>query len=542
MKIKKEHLILACILLIGGIARIIKFEDPGMVMDTVAFSRLGKNLIEFGIYAFGENYNMGVFFPPGYPACIGIFNLVFDDLIFSAKLVSFVASSITIVLSYFIGKELYDKEAGLFAALVYALYPVILIISVDTYADALFFFLLMLSIYIFMVSLKKDKIYLHFLLGLSIAAAFLTRPEGLFVLMLPGLRLFGVFNGKIRFEKEYILKLVLIVLIFVLSISPYMLFLKDNTGKFSISGKANVSIILGELSSDRIYHDVVNAPDNLYDRAAFALNEDKTELRGWNKKDNLSLKEYLFKDPVAFLKKYLKNVMRQINTLMKLIIPIVLPLFFAFSNRDLFKVRTRLIFLVYPCIFFLMYPFFMIIEKQTLSIVLYLIFFSSGGFAIAGSMISDIAGHYGIEKNGAVNLLEKAIKPMIVALLVLSSLFYLKYSSFDKVPHPVEHERAGAYLMEHAGPEYEEINIMARKPYVNFYSGSRFTMMPYADIADVINFAKLYKVDYIVVDERALSRWDHYDELLELQKYSDQIELFYEENAGALIRLFKINK
>ena len=234
--------------------------------------------------------------------------------------------------------------------------------------------------------------------------------------------------------------------------------------------------------------------------------------------------------------------MRQINTLMKLIIPIVLPLFFAFSNRDLFKVRTRLIFLVYPCIFFLMYPFFMIIEKQTLSIVLYLIFFSSGGFAIAGSMISDIAGHYGIEKNGAVNLLEKAIKPMIVALLVLSSLFYLKYSSFDKVPHPVEHERAGAYLMEHAGPEYEEINIMARKPYVNFYSGSRFTMMPYADIADVINFAKLYKVDYIVVDERALSRWDHYDELLELQKYSDQIELFYEENAGALIRLFKINK
>jgi len=541
MKIKKEHLLLAFIVVIGVIARIIKLEDPGMVMDTVAFSRLGKNLIEFGRYAFGENYNMGVFFPPGYPACIGIFNLVLDDLILSAKLVSFVASSITIVLSYFIGKELYDKEAGLFAALVYALYPVILIISVDTYADALFFCLLLLSIYIFIVSLRKDRIYLHFLLGISIAAAFLTRPEGLFLMLLPGPRLFGIFNGKIRFEKEYFLKLVLITSIFLLSISPYMLFLKDNTGKFSISGKANVSIVLGELSSDREYHDVVNAPDNLYDRAAFALNEDKTELRGWNKKDNLSLREYLFEDPAAFLKKYLKNVMRQINTLIKLIIPIFLPLFFAFCNRDLFKERTRLIFLIYPGILFLMYPFFMIIEKQTLSIVLYLIFFCSGGFVISGTLISDIAGHYRIEKNRAVNVLEKAIKPMIVALLLLSSISYLKYSSFDKVPHPIEHERAGIYLQEHVSAEYEEINVMARKPYSNYYSGARFTMMPYASVEDVINFAKLYKVDYIVVDERSLSRWKFYNELLKLQEYSGDVELFYEDTTGPLIRLFKIN-
>ena len=59
------------------------------------------------------------------------------------------------------------------------------------------------------------------------------------------------------------------------------------------------------------------------------MNEDKTELRGWNKMENLSLKEYLFKDPGAFVKKYLKNVMRQINTLIKLIIPIFLPLFFV---------------------------------------------------------------------------------------------------------------------------------------------------------------------------------------------------------------------
>jgi 4-amino-4-deoxy-L-arabinose transferase-like glycosyltransferase len=542
MKIKKEHLILACILIVGIAARIIKFGDPAMVMDTVAFSRLGKNLVEYGRYVFGENYNMGVFFPPGYPFFIGIANLFFNDLFFSAKLVSFIASCITIILSYLIGKELYNKEAGLFAAFVYALYPVMLIISVDVYADVLFFCFLLLSIYIFIVSLKKNSLYSHVLFGISLSATFLTRPEGLFLLLLPGIQIFGVFNENIHLDKKYLLKFALITSIFILLSSPYMMFIKNYTGKFSLSGKANVSMILGELSSDVEYHDVVNAPDNLYDRAAFILNEDKTQLRGWNKKANFPLKEYILKDPVALFKKYQKNVMREISTLIKLLIPILLPLFFSFFNRQLFKNKLRLIFIIYPCLFFLMYPLFIIIEKQTLLIVIFLICFSSGGFTNAESVISEVVDYYGIRKNKVMMLFEKNIKYIMIFLLILSSLSYLKYSSFDNSPKPFEHKRAGIYLKEHVTREYEQLNVMARKPYVNFYSGTRFTMIPYANITDVISFAKLYGVDYIVVDERSLSKWDYYDELLELQKYSDDIELFYEDTSEMLIKLFKIKK
>ena len=97
MRIKKEHLILAGIMLLAIAVRIIKFDVPDLVMDSVVYSRLGKNLIEFGRYAFGENYNMGVFFPPVYPAFIGILELVFNDLLFSAKIVSFVSSVVTIL-------------------------------------------------------------------------------------------------------------------------------------------------------------------------------------------------------------------------------------------------------------------------------------------------------------------------------------------------------------------------------------------------------------------------------------------------------------
>lgn len=542
MKVRKEHILLICILFTGIIARIIKFGDPGIVMDTVVFSRLGKNLIEFGRYSFGENYNMGVFFPPGYPLIIGIINVFADNLFFSAKLVSVVSSCITIILSYAVGKELYNEEAGLFASFIYALYPVILIISVDAYSDSLFFCFLLVSLYIFILSLRKDDLHVHALLGVSIAITFLVRPEGLFLLLLPGLRLFGLFDKRIYFDKKYYLKLALIISLFVLIVSPYMIFIKNYTGKFSISGKANVSIMLGELSGDMEYHDIVNAPDNLYDRSAFVMNEDKTQLRGWNRKTNLSLKEYLLKDPTALMEKYQKNLLRQTSTLIKLLLPIMLPLFFSFFRRDLFNNRIRLIFIIYPFLFFLMYPLFIIIEKQTLIIVLFLIFISSGGYSNSRTVISNILNYYSIKKSKVLFLLEKNIKPLIIILLVLSSLSYLRYSSFENTERLIEHEKAGNYLIENISSSYEELNIMGRKPYVSFYSDSRFTMLPYANGLDVVNFAKLYDVDYIVVDERSLSKWDFYEELKELHRYSDEVELFYEDKSYKLVKLFRIKK
>jgi 4-amino-4-deoxy-L-arabinose transferase-like glycosyltransferase len=546
MKIKKEYFFLAGIFIIAVGVRIGKFNTPDLVMDTVAYSRLGKNLIEFGRYTFGENYNMGIFFPPGYPVFIGLINLVFNDLFFSAKLVSFVASCISIFLAYLVGKELYDVKSGLFAALLFAIYPVVILVSVQGYSDALFILFLLLSIYLFMVSLKTDKIIICVLLGLAAAMTFYMRPEGVFILLLPFSQLFGAFSNKLFFNKKYLSKMAVIFLIFILGVFPYMLFLKNYTGKFTLSGKGNVSMILGEFGGENEYHKIVNAPDNLYDRAAFSLNDDKTRLRAWGKEINFSMKDYVMKDPVVFLKKYQKNVLQEIQVLIKLLIPVILPLFFSFFYRGLFADRRRLIFLLFPVILFLIYPSFIIIEKQTFLIVVFLLVFASGGFSNSDLVISDLATYYSVSKNKGLVLLEKSIKPIIIAVLIITSLSYLKYSRFQHFDpahaRPGEHIRAGYFLREKFSPDYEELNIMGRKPYVSYYSDSRFTMIPYASINDVINFARLYNVDYIVVDERSLSKWDAYDELVELHKHSRYVDIAYEDNSEKLIKLFKINK
>ena len=543
MKFKREHLILACILLGGLFVRALRFGDVAVGMDVVAFSRLGKNLVESGRYVFGENFNFGVFFPPGYAASIGAINLFINDLFFSARLVSLISSIITIFLFYVIGKKLYNEEAGLFAAFAYAAYPLTIILSVYGNSDALFFCLLFLSIYLFIISAERDDFSIHILLGISFAAAYLTRPEGIFLLLLPFLKMVGFFEGKPVVNRRYPLKVLVMLSIFILIISPYLLLLKDYSGKFTLSGKNNVAVVLAQLSGDKSYHEIVNAPDNLYDKKAFSLNKEKTGLPLWDRNMQLSLfKDYILKDPSNFIKGYQKKIMEEIKILIKLLMPLMLPLLFAVFNRDLFRVKKRLIFILYPLLFFLMYPVFIIVERQILLIVVFLILFSSGGFANAGHAVYGILDYYGIRKNRVASLLGKNIKYIIVIILMLSSLSYLEYSSFSDVPDPIEHKRAGYFLKNNVSSEYEKLNVMSRKPVVSFFSDARFTILPYANSADVINYAKLQGVDYIVIDERLLSKWDFYDELIQMDKYSDDVTLAYEDRTDKLIRLFKVRK
>ncbi|MBI4697584.1 MAG: hypothetical protein HY758_01350 [Nitrospirae bacterium] len=156
-----------------------------------------------------------------------------------------------------------------------------------------------------------------------------------------------------------------------------------------------------------------------------------------------------------------------------------------------------------------------------------------------------MAHYYNVNKNKASVFLEMNIKYIMIAILVLGSLSYLKYStfeSFEPSPKPEEHKRAGHFLKTNVTEQYEKLNVMGKKPYVSFYSDSKYTMLPYAGSADVVHFAKLYNVDYIAIDERALSKWDYYGELMEMDKYSDEVELVYEDNTERLFKLFKVKK
>ncbi len=542
MESKKNYIILAAILLSGIFLRIIYFNNEIFTgSDAVYYSRLGKNLIESGKYVFGENFNWGTYFPPGYSLFIGAVNLLVKDLFFSAKLVSLLSSVITIFLFYLIGKEIYNKESGLFAAFVYAVHPVILKFSVTGMSEALFFCFLFLSIYLFIISAKKDNLIIHVLLGISIAISCLIRTEGLLLLLMPSLHLFGVFGYKPVLNKRNLLKISLLLCFFILISLPYMLFIKDYTGKLTLSGKSNIVLLAKEMKGGKELGELMNCSGNLYEKKIFSLNESKTNIMGFEENAQVSIIDYIFGDPVYMVRKYIKNVLEQIKIMIKFLIPIILPLFFSFFKKDLFKNKMRLIFLLIPFFYFPVYPLIVIMERNILIIFLSLLLFSSIGFTNSVPAFSRIMGFYGIKANRVTLFLERNIKYLIITIFIISTSMYPLFSNINKIQIQVEHIEAGYFLKNSVSSEYEKLNVMSKEPFVSFYSGSRFTMIPYANSIETVDFAKLYNVDYIVVSERYIGDWEYYEELLELDKHSDEVELAYEAGKDKLIRLFRIN-
>ena len=100
-----------------------------------------------------------------------------------------------ILLVYKIGKELYDKPTGLFAAVLFALSPWELIISRSFLIDVQCLFFSLLCLFVGILAIRKDSVKLSVVSGVFFAAALLTKLFAVFVLI-PLLLLYVYYSPK----------------------------------------------------------------------------------------------------------------------------------------------------------------------------------------------------------------------------------------------------------------------------------------------------------------------------------------------------------
>lgn len=529
MKQNKSYFLII-ILLIGVAVRILAFNRELYIgLDGSSYMRLGKNLFDYGRYSFGENYNWGIFFAPGYPAMIGLANMIFKDLFVSAKLISIFFSIATILLFYFIGKRLYNEESGLFASFAFAVHPSMIEVSSRVATESLFFFIMFLAVYVYLCEIGKNNVRYYIISGSLIAVASLIRPEGLFLLTLPILYLT---DYKVQRIQRHFVMTGATLLVFLLIISPYVVFIKNSTGRYGLSGKAIYLPVLMEAG--------VRSEEVEYDKAAYSLDYDKTHLTAFNA-DNysgVSIFGYILENPLSFLRGYIINLKTAVRALVRISIPVMIPLLMLVFCKDLFSDRRKFILIILAVIYFISYPSFFILEKLMFPSLLCVLLLSSVGFAQSHNYLSDIFNRYGMKNNIMTSFLKENIKCLIIVICIIGSF---KPEAYSKKEFPVEHRKAGLFLKNMVSSEYEKLNVMHRTPWVSFYSGARYTMLPYANSSDVVNFAKRYHVDYVVIDERSsVFEWEMYNELINMDKYSDEVDLVYEDNSEKLIRMFKV--
>jgi len=522
MKASKTNLFLIAIFLLGLAVRVSLFLHEDFIGDLggAVYARLGRNLIQAGHYAFGEDYNQGIIMPPGYPIFIGLTNLLIKDLLISGKAVSLLFSLATIILFYFVGGNLGGKNVGLFSALGFAIYPFILRTSALVASEATFIFFFFLSFYFFLLLQKKARILNAILFGILSAYTFLIRPEGFALLLLP------VLFWR-RISKNFF-KIFVILVIFALGVSPYLLYLKQSTGKFILSGKGAMNYLEGEsfLGAD-------------LEKITHSLNKEKTRMAIFEAVTETSVLDQAFRHPGRLMKKYAANFREETGWLFLLSVPVLFPLLFSFFSSDLLKnkLKLSLIFLFLFLVFIL--PLFFIKVQYTYSMISLLILIASPGFQNSNGALAGVLNFFAAKRTRFIAWLEKRMKFLVIVFLILSSLFYIVFLFVGEKDIPVEHIQAALFLKK-MSPGYERINVMARKPWASFYSDARYTSLPDATWSDIIHFAKLYAVDFIVIDERTLGQRKNYDELIQLDKYTKEAELAYQDHSGKLIKIFKV--
>jgi asparagine N-glycosylation enzyme membrane subunit Stt3 len=119
-------------------------------------------------------------------AGVGLFFMAFGYGVFIASLFGILCFSLTVIVIYLIGKELYKPGAGLLAAFFYSIFPLVLSQSSNVGDDIPMALLVTVSVFLVILALKKEKNQklLFFLAGFTSAINFLSVSEAIIGLFL----------------------------------------------------------------------------------------------------------------------------------------------------------------------------------------------------------------------------------------------------------------------------------------------------------------------------------------------------------------------
>ncbi len=542
-----SKIVLILILFLAFFSRFHFFSQEGFITtDGARYAFAGGNLIENGRYEVAGKPELT--FPPGYPLAIGVVNHFSGDLLFSARFVSFVAGLLSVLLFYFVGKELDNKETGLFASFFAATHWMLIVASVVTMSESLYLFFVLLAVYVYLKIAKRCKtlsastpirreVRLAIFLGLAIGISYLIRPEGMVFLVLAFTPLFQK-NKDLDFRKVVSIPLTAFLAFFVVA-APYVYFLYQNTGRISLTAKSKPNLVTGMIFAGEAMENAGESTADFYEKVFFHYDEKANAVRLPEKFRNAGIAESVIKKPDEFLKRYRRGIESEIGVLFDyyigwiLLIPLlVFSVFVAGKKEQLGKLSA----LFLPAaLLALIFPAFHLESRYLLQVFIFIILAASLGCSLVNKLALLAA-----KKRKFVSAVFFGFINFIVIYATLVS-FAASFYAIGIPRHP-EHKKAGMYLENKIGESAKKIVIMSRKPFVAFYAGVEKNIpIPYTNPKNTIKFAKASKVDYIVIDKRFLEARSNYDEMMNLDKYSDDVSLFYEDDSVSPIKIFKLS-
>jgi 4-amino-4-deoxy-L-arabinose transferase-like glycosyltransferase len=110
---------------------------------------------------------------PGYLYTLALFIKIFGYQVMTGRLLAIIASVVICFFIFLIGKELYNRNVGLIAALIYCLSPFFIDSDIIGYLGTASLVWVPISVYFLILAVKRNKLKYYFLSGLFIGIAML---------------------------------------------------------------------------------------------------------------------------------------------------------------------------------------------------------------------------------------------------------------------------------------------------------------------------------------------------------------------------------
>ncbi|MBI1920711.1 MAG: glycosyltransferase family 39 protein [Geobacter sp.] len=485
-----------------------QYQMPGISADGVTYLQIARNIL------MGKGLGwQALWAPPLHSILIAGVSYVtgIGDLLRVVSIVSPLMFFLLVIAVYYLAISLFDQKTALVASIFTALSPHLLFIAFSPEGEITYTFFLTFSILLFMLTIIRGGYVFAIASGIAFALAWMARSEGFIVMALIFLCVI-VAQGRGFYRSAAFKYCLLATLAFMLTASPYLVFLKRHYGAWVISPKSTYVLIW---MKSRIYHD--NDKGEINNEELWGLTPDGTKLR-WQEPSGIGdLAAYLMSHPRKSFSVYLHNLAMEIpgripnNSGMERY-PQLYPVYFAFAAiLALFTSWGKMAaekrgILLAPLLILLILPVFTegwwkyLIPYFPIVTILAAMGFVRGGELLAGKVSTDRAKGVGAFL-------------VVLATLLISARFFLAVHpipfSEQALPPPPSAElaarrslaeearKAGEWGARRFGPGQ---NYMAQWSKIIYFLDGFWTAFPVAPLPEVLTYGKAHGVDFMVVE------------------------------------------
>ncbi len=514
----KNYRIPLVLSLTGLIVRLLYYflfaKDEVIGKDASTYVRLARHLAE-GDFAAGFD----TFWTPFYPLLVASVELFTNSLMLPTVIISTITGTLAVTATYFLVNQSYGKREAVIAAVIAIFYPHLLTATFAYGTENIYLLLLIFALITGWNGLTKKPLINFFVTGLLLGCAYLTRPEAFgYLLFFAPVIFLKNFKEQGLFARNSLKSVAVLLLGFALLAAPYIIYIHNVTGTWSISPKFKAHI------------GGTNFSDTQFDKNFNPVPKSQPPPSG------------------NVVKRFMKGVLFNLQFSHKSFPTLLPPFLLIFIGLGIFRSNwnaqrfRREVYLLFFCVLTVLGYIVTIIEVRYFYVLLPILFgWLACGIIEMEDWLRESLHHTSFGKFFANKYVFPAFCIAFIAIYTFPQNSFMRSGDSAWQFSQYEERNAGLWLKENAKPSPTVMSTDFRPA---FYAEGKFVPLYSDNINEVLAEAVEKQVDFLVIDERNIKEIPKFGNLLNEPQNSPQLEVVYQktEHEGYKIVIYRVNK